>query len=160
MMKKWFVMTACLGVLLSSAAQAETCLDTEKLMQLDAQYEHALQVGNIQFLDKLLAPEFYWVHNLASLKEDKAALIARVKQPTEQAKQTAEQIVSRVDNVKAVINDLGVPSVAKLVSLGVPRARDGAARIPREGPQWADRSVQRAAAGQARASFDAGAAWR
>lgn len=80
-------MTMCLGFLLVPVAQADTCLTTEKLEALDAQYEKALQVGDTKFLDKLLAPEFYWVHNLASLKEKKAELLARVQKPEEQPKE-------------------------------------------------------------------------
>lgn len=112
-MKKWFVMTACLGVLMSSATHAETCLDTEKLMQLDAQYEHALQVGNVQFLDTLLAPEFYWVHNLASLQETKAQLLVRIKKPEAQAHQRRSHDINahRLGNTVVL---QGLSSVDKL----------------------------------------------
>ena len=86
-MKKIAVMTLVLGSLLGTVAHSETCLTTEKLVALDAQYEKALQVGDIKFLDKLLAPEFYWVHNLASLKEKKKDVLARVQKPEEQPKE-------------------------------------------------------------------------
>lgn len=86
-MKNSVVMTMCLGFLLVPIAQADTCLSAEKLVALDAQYEKALQVSDIKFLDKLLAPEFYWVHNLASLKEKKAELLARLQKPEEQPKE-------------------------------------------------------------------------
>lgn len=112
-MKKLFVMTACLGVLMGSAAQAETCLDNEKLVQLDAQYENALQVGNVQFLDKLLAPEFYWVHNLASLQETKAQLLVRITKPEAQAHQRRSHDISphRLGNTVVL---QGLSSVDKL----------------------------------------------
>jgi len=81
------ITTACLAVLGGSIAQAETCSDNEKLTRLDAQYEDALRTGDTQFLDRLLAPEFHWVHNLASMKESKLQLLARLKKPEEQAKE-------------------------------------------------------------------------
>ena len=84
-MKKDVATTACLFFLLSATAQADSCLNGEKLAALDAQYEKALQVGDAKFLEQLLAPEFQWVHNLASLKETKTQLLARVQQPEEQA---------------------------------------------------------------------------
>lgn len=79
-------MTVCMGFLMGAVAQAETCLNGEKLVALDAQYEKALQLGDAIFLDKLLAPEFQWVHNLASLKETKVQLLTRVQKPEEQSK--------------------------------------------------------------------------
>lgn len=67
-------------------AYADSCLDPKSLIALDQQYETAMQKGDVEFLAQLLAPEFYWVHNLASLKETKTALIARVQKPEEQPK--------------------------------------------------------------------------
>lgn len=95
-----------------SVAQAETCLTVEKLLQLDARYENALRVGDIKFLDKLLAPEFYWVHNLASLKEKKAELLLRVGQQVEQpkARRSHDISVQRLD--KTVVLQ-GLSSVDK-----------------------------------------------
>lgn len=106
-------MTACLGALMSSAVQAETCLDTEKLVKLDAQYEHALQIGNVQFLDKLLAPEFYWVHNLASMQETKAQLLVRITKPEAQAHQRRSHDINahRLGNTVVL---QGLSSVDKL----------------------------------------------
>jgi hypothetical protein len=86
-MKKVLFMTVCLAVFASSITTAQTCLDNEKLAKLDAQYENALRTGDAKFLDNLLAPEFSWVHNLASLKESKTQLLARLRKPEEQAKE-------------------------------------------------------------------------
>ncbi len=109
-MKKIFVMTACL---VASIARAETCLDIETLLKLDAQYETALQVGNVQFLDKLLAPEFYWVHNLASLQETKAQLLMRIKKPEAQAHQRRSHDV-RSHRLGNTVVLQGLSSVDKL----------------------------------------------
>lgn len=83
-MKKLVVMT-----ILSCASMptlADSCLETKNLITVDQRYETAMQKGDVKFLEQLLAPEFYWVHNLASLKETKAALIDRVQKPEEQPK--------------------------------------------------------------------------
>ncbi len=83
-MKKIAVMTLLACVL--TPAYADSCLDPKSLIALDQQYETAMQKGDVEFLAQLLAPEFYWVHNLANLKETKAALIERVQKPEEQPK--------------------------------------------------------------------------
>lgn len=80
---------------MTAVAQADTCLSEKKLVALDAQYERALQVGDVQFLDKLLAPEFYWVHNLASMKEKKAELLMRMQKPEEQPKERRSHDITR-----------------------------------------------------------------
>ena len=79
-------MIASLVILLNlcaTAAYAQSCLPLAELIARDSQYEEALRVGDVAFLDKLLADEFVWVHNLASAVEDKATILARSKAPTE-----------------------------------------------------------------------------
>ncbi len=112
-MKKCVVMAAYLSVFLATTAGATSCLDTENIVQLDLQYEHALQVGDVTWLDKLLAPEFYWVHNLASMKENKDQLIARVQKPEQKAHARRSHDVSshRLGNTVVL---QGLSSVDKL----------------------------------------------
>lgn len=86
-MKKSKLIVIAVSTLLAFSVQAETCLDEKKLDALDARYEKALQVGDVKFLAKLLAPDFYWVHNLASMKEKKTELLTRVQKPGEHAKE-------------------------------------------------------------------------
>jgi hypothetical protein len=93
-MKKRLLGAVGLVSVLALAAQAETCLDTENLVKLDADYENAMRKGDVKFLDKLLAPEYQWVHNLASLKESKAQLLVRVQKPEEQPKARRSHDVS------------------------------------------------------------------
>lgn len=106
-------MAAYLSVFLATTAGATSCLDTENIVQLDLQYEHALQVGDVTWLDKLLAPEFYWVHNLASMKENKDQLIARVQKPEQKAHARRSHDVSshRLGNTVVL---QGLSSVDKL----------------------------------------------
>ena len=112
-MKKYVVVAAYWSVCLAFMAEANSCLDAENIVQLDLQYEQALQSGDVAFLDKLLAPEFYWVHNLASMKENKDQLIARVQKPEEQAHARRSHDVSqhRLDNTVVL---QGLSSVDKL----------------------------------------------
>lgn len=112
-MKKRLLMTVCVMGLMGLAAQAQTCLDTEKLVKLDAEYENALRKGDVQFLDKLLAPEFQWVHNLASLKETKAQLLLRVQKPEEQPKARRAHDLSLLRLDKTAVLQ-GLSSVEKL----------------------------------------------
>lgn len=120
-MKKITVMTGLWGSLLyvaaGSIAQAETCLATEKVLQLDARYENALRVGDVVFLDKLLAPDFYWVHNLASLKENKTELLVRMNQQVEQPKARRSHDISAQRLDKTVVLQ-GLSSVDKWNSDG------------------------------------------
>jgi len=111
-MKKLLVMTACLAFFASPITQAETCLENEKLARLDAQYENALRTGDTKFLDKLLAPEFSWVHNLASLKENKTQLLARLQKPEEPIKERRSHDISfqHLDNTMVL---QGLSSVDK-----------------------------------------------
>ncbi len=111
-MKKRLLGAISFVSVMALAAQAETCLDTESLVKLDAEYENAMRKGDVKFLDKLLAPEYQWVHNLASLKESKAQLLERVQKPEEQPKARRSHDVSvlRLENT-AVLQ--GLSSVEK-----------------------------------------------
>ncbi len=51
----------------------------EQLRQLDLGWENALLSSDVDFLEKLLADEFVWVHNHAGLIDGKEAVIARAK---------------------------------------------------------------------------------
>jgi len=69
------------GCALSLNAMAAPCLPTADLIERDRQYEEALRVGDVAFLDRWLADDYVWVHNLASQTEGKAALLERSKKP-------------------------------------------------------------------------------
>ncbi|MFC3115813.1 nuclear transport factor 2 family protein [Cellvibrio fontiphilus] len=96
----------------SGQLAAQSCLESEALIALDGRYETALQTGDVEFLQALLAPEFSWVHNLASMKETKAGLIARLQQESEQpkARKSHDITTHRLGNT-AVLQ--GVSSVEK-----------------------------------------------
>lgn len=64
-------------------ASAKGCLPLADLIARDSQYEEATRIGDVAFLENLLADDFVWVHNLASAVENKAVIIARAKNPPE-----------------------------------------------------------------------------
>lgn len=111
-MKKQLLTVLVVGCLWGNHLAAQSCLDTEALLALDSRYETALQTGDAQFLQALLAPEFYWVHNLASMKENKSALIARIQKPTEQAKLRRSHDISALRLENTVVLQ-GLSSVDK-----------------------------------------------
>lgn len=51
----------------------------EQLIELDKGWEKALLNSEVEFLDKLLAEEFVWVHNHATQIDGKAEALSRAK---------------------------------------------------------------------------------
>jgi ketosteroid isomerase-like protein len=70
-----------LAALLPLAASAAPCLPVEALIARDSQYEEALRVGDVAFLQTLLADDYVWVHTLGSQIETRTALLARLAKP-------------------------------------------------------------------------------
>lgn len=107
-MNKFVVMTA---LLMATPAFAGSCLDKEKLIALDQRYETAVQQADVKFLSGLLADEFYWVHNLASLKENKAQLLARIQKEEKPKTRRSHDLSVRILEKTAVVE--GLSSVDK-----------------------------------------------
>ncbi|MCL6259571.1 nuclear transport factor 2 family protein [Aquiflexum sp. TKW24L] len=63
-------------LILSSVAQTQ---DHQKLIDLDLGWEKALLESDVDFLSNLLAVDFVWVHNHASLIDGKEAVVAKAK---------------------------------------------------------------------------------
>jgi ketosteroid isomerase-like protein len=77
-MKKQLLSLCCALPLQSFAAP---CLPVPDLIQHDQQYEEALRVGDVAFLQAWLAEDYVWVHSLASQIETKAVVLARSEHP-------------------------------------------------------------------------------
>lgn len=77
-MKKLLLLLCCALPLQSFAAP---CLPVPDLIQRDQQYEEALRVGDVAFLQAWLAEDYVWVHSLASQIETKAMVLARSEHP-------------------------------------------------------------------------------
>lgn len=69
------------GIACGLPAYAADCLPVANLVALDAQYEEAMRVGDVPFLQRHLADDFIWVHNLVSSVDNKAAMLARAATP-------------------------------------------------------------------------------
>ena len=77
-MKKLLLFLCCALPLQSFAAP---CLPMPDLIQRDQQYEEALRVGDVAFLQAWLAEDYVWVHSLASQIETKTMVLARSEHP-------------------------------------------------------------------------------
>jgi hypothetical protein len=64
-------------LLLAFSSLAQTT--QEQLVELDKGWEKALLNSEVEFLDKLLAEEFVWVHNHATQIDGKAEALSRAK---------------------------------------------------------------------------------
>ncbi|OOG75317.1 nuclear transport factor 2 family protein [Algoriphagus sp. A40] len=73
-MKKLLILLILLP-LISFVSQAQT----QQLIELDLAWEKALLTSDVDFLEKILAEDFVWVHNHASLIDGKPEVIARAK---------------------------------------------------------------------------------
>lgn len=95
----------------AASACADSCLDNKPLFELDQRYETAMQQRDGKFLQQLLADEFYWVHNLASLKEGKAELLARIQNEVQPKARRSHDLSARRLQNTAVVE--GLVSVEK-----------------------------------------------
>lgn len=77
---------ALLCLAFPTLALAAPCLPVGELIERDRQYEEALRVSDLAFLQAWLADDYVWVHSLASQIETRTALLARLAQPASVAK--------------------------------------------------------------------------
>lgn len=111
-MRKRLLMVLVGSCVCVNSLAAQSCLDTETLIELDARYEMALQTGDTAFLQTLLAPEYSWVHNLASTKENKTGLIERLKKSNVQVKERRSHDIRALRLANTVVLE-GLSSVDK-----------------------------------------------
>ena len=57
----------------------DTCITRDNLLELDAGWERALTDSDVDFLARLMADEFVWVHNHASSVDTKESLLERAR---------------------------------------------------------------------------------
>jgi ketosteroid isomerase-like protein len=74
------------------AASAAPCLPAAALIERDAQYEEALRVGDVPFLQALLADDYVWVHTLGSQIETRDGLLARLAKPVVYKSRTTSDV--------------------------------------------------------------------
>lgn len=114
-MKKSIV-TSFILCLLTFISVAQTP-DHQKLLELDRDWEKALLESNMGFLENLLAEDFVWVHNHASLIDGKEAVIARAKRIQDGESDNTKGRVSR-DQTVVILGNTGVVSGFTVVDRG------------------------------------------
>lgn len=89
----------------------------EQLLTLDLGWEKALLSSEVDFLENLLADEFVWVHNHASLVDGKEQAIARAKQIQAGQTNDTRNRTSR-DQQVVILGETGVVSGFTVVDRG------------------------------------------
>ena len=75
-MKKFASIIVFCFLIFPSVAQTQ---DQQKLLELDFGWEKALLESDVKYLENLLAKDFVWVHNHASLIDGKEAVVSKAK---------------------------------------------------------------------------------
>lgn len=99
---------------LTTMAQSQ---DHQKLLEMDMGWEKALLESNVEFFENLLAADFVWVHNHASLIDGKEAVVARAKRILEGQVDNTKGRVSRDQRV-VILGNTGVVSGYTVVDRG------------------------------------------
>jgi len=92
-----------LAALLPLAASAAPCLPVDALIARDSQYEEALRVGDLPFLQTLLADDYVWVHTLGSEIETRTSLLARLAKPVVYKSRTTNDVHAHVQGDTVVL---------------------------------------------------------
>jgi hypothetical protein len=110
------LLPACLLLFLFSPAFSQT--SKEQLLQLDQGWEKSLLESDMAFLENLLAEDFIWVHNHASMTDGKEQALTRAKriQSGQQANDTRNR-TSRDQHV-VILGQTGVVSGYTVVDRG------------------------------------------
>ncbi len=102
--------------LLSMTTQAQTS-DHQKLLELDLGWEKALLDSDEEFLENLLAEDFIWVHNHASLIDGKEAVIRLAKRIQEGQDDNTKRRISK-DQTVLLLGNSGVVTGYTVVDRG------------------------------------------
>lgn len=92
-----------LAALLPLAASAAPCLPVDALIVRDSQYEEALRVGDLPFLQTLLADDYVWVHTLGSEIETRTSLLARLAKPVVYKSRSTNDVHAHVQGDTVVL---------------------------------------------------------
>ena len=122
MTKACGVVITLLGLGVTSLAAQGSCLDTAALVQLDREWERALLESDAERLAAMLAEDFIWVHDHASLTDTKSSLLERASDPAIRATGDVRSRVSS-DVVARVLGSTGVVTGFTVVDRGPSAAR-------------------------------------
>jgi ketosteroid isomerase-like protein len=108
----------------------------EQLLTLDLGWEKALLTSDVEFLGNLLADEFVWVHNHASLIDGKEAVINRAKRIQAGQKDDTRNRTPR-DQQVVILGQTGIVSGFTVVNRGPnPVTYHFMRTYAREGGEW------------------------
>lgn len=116
-MKK-IILILILGPMLGSMSFAqESCLTEKSLLALDLEFEQAQLDADLEFFNNILAEDFIWVHNHASLTDDKEDVILRAIRQRETGENNTRSRKSQ--DVKVIIlGDAAVVTGTTIVDRG------------------------------------------
>ncbi len=106
-----------MGLSLNSLIAQESCLNREKLKNLDASWEKAQLNSDIEFLESILAEDFIWVHNHANMIDNKTAVLKRANRHKNSGTQNARSRISK-DVTVIVSGATGIVSGFTIVDRG------------------------------------------
>lgn len=110
------ITTSLILCLLTWASVAQT-KDHQKLLELDLGWEKALLGSDVEFLENLLAEDFVWVHNHASLIDGKDAVVSKANRIQGGQADDTKGRVSR-DQTVVILGKTGVVSGFTVVDRG------------------------------------------
>jgi len=109
------IVIAGLSILPSSAQ--EPCLNPENLKKIDASWEKAQLELDLDYVDSLLHDDFTWVHNHASMVDDKTAVLDRIKRNLSNNIQNTRSRISK-DVTVIISGTTGIVSGFTIVDRG------------------------------------------
>ncbi|WP_297335404.1 nuclear transport factor 2 family protein [Algoriphagus sp.] len=83
-----------ISILLIFSFPALSQTDAQKLLELDLAWEKALLTSDVSFLENVLADDFIWVHDHASLIDGKKEVVNQAKRIQNGQKQTTRNRLS------------------------------------------------------------------
>jgi hypothetical protein len=110
------ITTSLILCLLAFMSVAQTP-EHQKLLELDLGWEKALLESDVEFLENLLANNFVWVHNHASLIDGKEAVVNRAKKIRQGQADTTKERTSR-DQQVIFLENTGVVTGFTVVDRG------------------------------------------
>ena len=90
----------------NTALADDRCLDPDSLVEFDSEWERALLVADVAWLERYVADEFVWVHNHASMVDSKETLLARADVARAKGSSTRSRVQSEVE--ARVVGSTGV----------------------------------------------------
>ncbi len=116
-MKLISIVLVIVGLSIVSASAQERSLNHENLKKLDASWEKAQLELDLDFVDSLLHDDFTWVHNHASMVDNKTDILDRIKRNLSGNIQNTRSRISKDVNV-IISGTTGIVSGYTIVDRG------------------------------------------